>query len=289
MHVSQSLLKGSFMVMLFDDNKKPESQKQKPQGILEIFFAGVMDIVISLFKGIGNTILGLGAKFFGQYFVTLGHLLDFRGLEREVATRRIAIAVIILAIIPGIPLYYLYKVPAVRDYLTLSKNITVNVAAHSGRLYYPDSSYFIPEEKRRPLDFRVNGALGLYYTFPQHEEGDQFNVLSGVCQMVTRGKSIKVASLNLPTGAEGFDSEVTYYVNLKVTELNRLEYTTEIFLNPRYVLKSKEELLSISTTIKRTRNWHGLQDDWDVIETFSNNVKAFTVQARDNQHGIICF
>lgn len=279
------------MGMFFNDDtekKNASAQKPKSSGILD----GIVEAILFTFKAILTALLTallwLGKKIFGQYFETLKHLLDFRGVEKEVAKRRIVIALLVVAIFPGIPLFYLYKKPVVRDYLTLSQTTTVNVLMPDARIFFPDRSYFVPEEKRRVLDFRAYGAPGLYLSYPLHEEGSMYIVNDGDCQLVTRALPISILSKNFPKGAEGFRDTVTYYVTYNVDELSGKEYLLEFLYNPRYVWKSKAELAKTSTTFSRTKPWEELHRDWSHLERLPSGNKAFTIKARTDQYAIIC-
>lgn len=278
------------MGMFFDEEKKkPDRVQQKPVGVLEIIVDGLVKIIIMFFGALLTAMLWIGKNVFGQYFVTLGHLLDFRGLEREVATRRIAMAFFIIIIFPGAPLFFLYRVPAVRDYLTLSRNVTVNVPMPNKRIFFPDRSFFVPEEKRKLYDFISSSAPGPYFTFPEHKEGEEFIVPSGHCQGVTRGRTIKVSSKTFAIGAEGFTREVTYHVTYTVNELLGMEYALELFIHPRYLIRNEKELAIISTTVKRTKSWEKFEKDWPWVRAFPDGYKDYEIQADPYQHAIICF
>jgi hypothetical protein len=275
--------------MFFDDNKRGDrAPQQKPQGLLEIIMSGIIELLLFMSKKIITAFFWIGEKIFGQYFETLKHLLDFRGLQRDVAGRRIAFAVCILLLFPGIPLFYIYKKPEIRDYLTLSDEITLNVSGDSTQIFLPDRSFFVPEQKRRVLDFKQLGVQEPYLSYPIHEEGKMFIVPSGYCQLVTRALSMIVLSKNFPASARGFEKNVSYYVTTTVDKLPWSEYAIEYILNPRYVWKSKNELASTKVTVHRTTSWEVLEKDWGLLETFSSKNKAITVKARTTQHAVIC-
>lgn len=275
--------------MFFDDNKKDDRiPKQKPQSVLEIVVSGIMELFLFISKGVLTVLAWIGKNIFAQYFTTLSHLLDFRGLQRDIAGRRIAFALCILIIFPGIPLFYLYKKPEVRDYLTLSDEVTINVRGNSTQTFFPDRSFFVQEQKRRVLDFKQSDEQEFYLSYPTHEEGEMFIVPPLYCQLVPRALSIIVLSKKFPASARGFEKKVSYYVTTTVDKLPWLEYAIEYILNPRYVWKSKSELASAKVTVHRTTSWEVLEKDWELLETFSSKNKAITVKAKTNQHAVIC-
>lgn len=271
--------------MFFNDGKKDEHvEKPKPQGILEILTTGIMEVILFTFKSIVTAGMWLGRKIFGQFFRTLGHLLDFHGIDREVATRRIAMAGCLLILFLGIPLFVFY-----RSTTSTVSATTVNISMPGKRIFFPDSSYFAPTETVTAFDFRPSGVSELYLSYrTDAEEESIYPVPSNSCQLIPKGVSAIVASKKFPRGAEGFEKEVSYYIETTVGKLSGFEYILEFLLNPRYVFKNKDEVAATVTRVSHTGSWGKLRKEWDTVDTFSSGNKYFIVKALANHHAIIC-
>lgn len=275
---------------LFDTTKEKEKKPDTSHpNVFEIIIAGCIDILIWLFKALVNALLWIGQHFFIQYFETLRNLLDVRGVEKNVVHKKLMLAFCLLVLFPGTPLFLLYEVPAVRDYLTLSRNITINILHNGHRIPFPDRSYFVQEAYSHTYDFRDQGAPGVYITYSGYHEKVAQKISRGHCQMVTRSMRFIASSQNIPVAAEGFDKEVLYYITYKAYELVGYEKAQFFFLHPSLLFASKEVLAEIPVKVEHTESWEKFEQDWSRIDEESGGNRIFEVKAHARQHAIICF
>lgn len=210
------------------------------------------------------------------------HLFTFEGRTREQILMQMGIA---LAIV-GVPLFFLYQMPAVRDAVSLSSTHTIN---HSDgyRPDFPDRSFFVLYERRLISTF----AGKTYYTYSGYTDGTMQNMLRGECQMVPRAGRMGMSSLLPPIQAAGFEDQVTYPVSQKVSDLRGWHFFKQVVLKPDRWSKSKMELSSLAYGHDTTSSWKEFVENWDTIVSppgFDGS-KPFEVKALAREHAVICF
>lgn len=279
--IIDQVLKGNDMGLFSAD--KPEESKPVVQrqsfftSLLEIFGKILVAVVMFVLNDIVRPCLLF-------VFGLLGHALDFRRTDNKKLK-------IIQATACGIiffgTLLYIYKIPSIRDWLTLAKTHTVNID-NGQNFLFPDRSYFIVDSERKVLSLEQYGGK-VFITHTGYQKGVSMPTAKDVCYLLPRGEKISLASKTVPVFAVGFEKEVIYTVTESVMSLTGADYILEFFKHPSHLFKDKEELKHITITHDKSASWEVLQREWWKLWNFENGNKPFEMKALSNEHAVICF
>lgn len=260
------------------EESKPVVQKQSFfTSLLEIF--GKILVAVVMF--VLNDIL---RPFLLFIFGLLGYALDFRRTDNK---KLKIIQVAACGVIFFGTLLYIYKIPSVRDWLTLAKTHTVNIS-NGEQFLFPDRSYFVIDDERKILSLEQYGNK-IFMTHTGYQKGVSVPIQKDTCYLLPRGERISLASKTSPVLAIGFEKELTYTITESVISLYGFEYFFQFVKNPSYIFKDKEELRHTSVTHDKNASWEVLQNEWWKLWNFSDGNKPFEVKALANEHAVICF
>lgn len=256
----------------FEDTKPPESSpviQETKQDWLVVLIGSMFAFAALLLTGLGKA-----------YWYVMKPLLTFEEKTRSQILNRLSIFLLVHVV----PLYFLYSIPSVRDWLTLSKTHTIN-HTNGYRIAFPSREHFVTKDTR--IGHQFEGRL--YFTYAGYDERTMQKIELGSCQMVPRGLKIRLGSITLPTNAEGFENEVHYHVLQKVATLSRFEYALEWVKRPKLWL-NQEELGEVVVEIEKKSSWQQLFADWNTIQPNNGGShRPFEVKALSTEHAVICF
>lgn len=257
----------------FPDTKPPEPSPQvvhQPQW-------WPAAILIFLLTGIG-IVLGWILK------PLLTYLFTFEGRTREQITAQIAI----FAAIVLIPAFFLYRIPAVRDAISLQTTHTMNYSKRGTRILFPDRSAFIVEGSRRAFRTQSYGGIS-YVTYAGYTKNVMEKTDPGYCHLVPRSERLGIASQDLPSNAEGFEDEVRYTFLQSATDQVWWRYAAWLIGHPDYWLKSRSDLAAITLEVEQVTSWKEFVENWDKVWSFPGGYKPFEVKALASEHAVLCF
>ncbi len=261
------------MGFFFDEPKKPEVQDTSASHVSHGPFATAMLMVLGFFIAI----LGWIIK------PLFSWLFDFSSVTQQVAT----IKIVIIAIIVGGPILLIYRIPSVRDTLTLSNTSTTNIPGNECT-FFPDRSYFVPTRESVVLTFEQSGSR-LYFTYKGYTKNLASEIGKGSCHLVSRGEKIVLASNSPPICAVGFESTVQYTVVKSVASLPSPRYIQEHVIHPSYLFRKKDELSKLKVNYDVDESWGTFTREWSELWSFTNGSKPFEIKALSNEHALICF
>lgn len=269
------------MGLFFEDTKPPEPLPQVM--VQETKHDWSTALIAGMFAVIVLTLTAALKAFAFVAKPTFGYLFTFEGRSKEQITTQMAIATtIVLA-----PLFMLYQIPFVRDGLTLRTTHTLNHSANGQRISFPDRSLFTPTDRRigHVYDSKT------YITYAGYTEAVMQKMSPSHCQLVTRGKRIGLASEEPPTNAEGFENEVEYEVEQRVSDMKTPAYMWYVFSHPGLWMTKRSELANIKVRIDVTSSWKEFTDNWrDVFSPPNmNGWKVYTLKALALEHATACF
>lgn len=263
----------------FEDTKPPEPLpvvQEVKQDWLAVLVWGIFAILTTL----------LIFTLRGVAFVakpTFAYLFTFEGRTRQQITQQMGFVAAIIII----PLFFLYRVPFIRDGLTLSRTHTVNHSANGQRIHFPDRSFFVPTDRRMALV--LNGKT--YITYAGYSERVMQKMNSDECQAVTRSEKMGLASLNPPLQAEGFKDEVSYEVEQPLSDLNGWRYIRHLMARPNVWFKPESVKRGIMVKYDETSPWKQFVDNWRDVYAPPNfgGYKVYAVKALSSEHALACF
>jgi hypothetical protein len=254
----------------FQDTKPPE-----PQAIVVEKKDWLTALIVGIFSILGLILVGTGKA----YWHIMKPLLTFEGTTRQQVITQLSI----VALLHGVPLYLLYLVPWVRDFTTLSDTHTIN-HTNGYRIMFPDRSYFVPEGSRRGASFDSK----TYITYAGYTEGTFQKMEQGTCQMVPRGRKMRVGSASPPTSAEGFKDEVKYITLQTVDTVSSIRYAWEWTIHPKMWFHPKD-LRELEVEVEKENPWKTFIDEWSIIRADVEPYRSFEVEALTREHAVICF
>lgn len=214
---------------------------------------------------------------------TFAYLFTFEGRTRQQITQQMMIA----ALIVGVPLFFLYRVPFIRDGLTLSGGHTINHTANGQRIAFPDRSVFVPTERR------MGGVYAgkTYITYSGYTDSVMQKMETGQCQLVPRGKKMGLASLHAPVQAEGFEAKVSYEADISLPNLPWWKYVSYVLAHPKILFADKESQRGVLVRQETEATWKEFVDNWSTVYSPPgfNGFRVYTVRALPNEHAIVCF
>lgn len=257
------------MGLFFEDTKPPEPQQiivKQPQWWPVALFIFVVMLVVTPLRWICK-----------PAFTYLG---TFEG--RTPAQQKMQVMIIVALV--AIPLYFIYQIPRVRDFISLSKTHTINHTSQGSRIAFPDPSYFELSSVRKGEAFGSKG----YFTYAGYTEGTFQKIEKYDCQLVPRGEKIRLGSTAPPANAEGFKDEVHYHAVQAIGTLTGFRYAWEWLQHPSLWF----DIQSLNTTrveIEKESTWKKFITEWDLIRKDEGDYKSFEVRALAREHAIICF
>ena len=263
------------MGLFFDDEpEKQVSEKTETKNVNQGFLtaAGLLILTGTL------TTLGLIVKPFLSWAFTIeGRTPD------QLKKQGLAIIVIF-----GSIFFLLYKIPSVRDFVSLSNSHTVNIN-NGNRILFPDRSYF---EETGEVKFHIFEQVGeiTYVSYTGYNEHRAQNLESNMCQLVKRGGKILLSSGHPPVQAVGFKETVSYSVHETAVEMTGLNKLLIYLANPTFIFRSKEFLSQQKFILQEEKSWNNFLHEWEKLDTIMGTEhKWFLVQAKTDEHAIICF
>ena len=263
------------MGLFFDDKKteKSDNKKESTQpthgffgALILLLIAGFLTFLSWIFKPL------------------LTWAFTFENKTRkQVITQLVVVSTVFI-----VPLYLLYSVPFVRDFVSLSNTHTINLNRNGYRIIFPNRTYFVPQENK--LSIRDDRRQVTYFTYSGHTPYVAQKVVdNGECHMVYRGRKLVLTSVIMPMQAEGFDDLVIYPIKRPVSRLPFWRLLYEKFKHPSYFFKNKNELDQIDVVYEYESSWGELLKNWDLIEDMGDGYKPYELKALANEHAIICF
>lgn len=263
----------------FEDTKPPE-----PAPVVQEVKQGWLAVLIGeLFTLLGIVLVHTLKALAFVARPTFSYLFTFEGRTRQQITQQMIIA----ALIVGIPLFFLYRIPFVRDGLTLSHGHTINHTANGQRIAFPDRSVFVPTERRMGGTY----AGKTYITYAGYTETVIQKMESNQCQLVPRGKKMGLASQYAPVQAEGFEAKVSYETETSLLDLSGWKYHSYMLLHPGMLFADISTRSKIMVRHDTETSWKEFVDNWDAVYSppHFNGFKVFTVRALSSEHAVICF
>lgn len=256
---------------LFLEEKKPEP-KPEPQVIKQDWLAVLID---KSFAFVTLVTVGLATL----YWHVLKPLLTIEGKTRQQLSVHLPIAAVLIMV----PLYGVYLIPQVRDFVSLSSTRTINLS-NGDRISFPSRSFFMVDVQRR------GGKFGnkTYISYAGYAEGTPQPIGKGQCQMVPRGEKIRLVSVDPPTNAEGFKAKVGYVIRKEIDDLSGTDYFFEWIKHPGLWLDTWK-LERTVVDVSKDSSWEEFVDDWDDIREESGEYRSFEVRALAREHAVICF
>jgi hypothetical protein len=262
------------MSLFFEDTKPPEPVPQVVQQQPQWWPIALLMLVLT----------GIGILLSWILKPLLTYLFTFEGRTSEQKKTQVAIILVLF----GGALYALYRIPSVRDFVTLRPTHTLNYSKFGGRALFPDRSMFISEGQRRAFRADQYGAV-TYVTYAGYTKNSMEKTESGYCHLVPRTEALGLSSRDTPVSAEGFKDEVEYTLVMSAADLKGWRYASWILAHPSSFFKNKNELAQTSIEINMTSSWKEFIANWDRLWTFPGGYKPFEVKALSSEHALICF
>lgn len=269
------LSKEKIMGMFFDDEiEKPVPPQKENVNTHPGFFAAAGLMILGFFIMILTVILKQ----------PLMYLFNFEGRTRNQVTTQL----VVIFVIFGGAIFILYRIPFVRDWVSLSNVRTININSKE-RIFFPDRSNFVIDVNSKWFRFR-EGDDNDYLTYSGYTEHLAQNMQRSQCQLVPRSEKILLSSESEPRQAEGFEEEVRYSVRKSVPNIHGLNSALIHWANPSFFFKSKEFLDTQEFTLPEENSWREFMNDWNQISTIrGTNSRWFLIKAKSDQHAVICF
>jgi hypothetical protein len=271
------------MGFFFDNPKEEKKEEPKQQAPSQGFFAAAGLMLLGVLLAIVTKIASLIIELLGLLAKQAIVILDPRDTENK-TVRAVKISIII--ILTCGPLIYIYRIPSVRDALTLSSTHTINVQK-SEHIPFPDRSYFVPEGERRVFLLQQGGDRK-YVNYIGHKK-NFLKMEEGFCHLVTRSERVSLASAELPLYAVGFSGNVKYTVKESIGGLPYWQYILEKIKNPEYLFQKKEDLQVAFITVEKEGTWNELIADFEKIPSISGNIKPYELKALYFEHAMVCY
>lgn len=263
------------MGLFFDDEPKQENEEQITT---KNHSHGTFGVAMLMLLAFFFTVLGWILK------PLLTWAFTFEGRTRPQVTAQLCV---ILLLFGGGGLL-LYKIPFIRDAVSLSKTHTVNISNEQGRILFPDRSYFIPEGNPRALNFNEAGN-SIYTTYSGYRDKVAEHMSSPMCQLVPRTEKIILSSDYPPVRAEGFEDSVKYIAILYGKDLPVYHRMLLTIAHPS-TLFDDEELNKYGLHLELETSWREFLDNWNRLEILEGSESRwFEIQALSGEHAIICF
>ncbi len=263
------------MGLFFDDEPKsavvhPTETRKEPSGFISV--AGIM-------------ILGFFLAVLGWIFKPLfTWAFTFEGRSRDQVILQIAVIVFLF----GGTAFMLYKIPPVRDFVSLSPTHTINIISNQGRILFPDRSLFALEGQSRELRYNELGNI-VYFTYSGYNEHVADKMENDMCQLVPRSEKKLLSSDFPPVRAEGFEDEVKYAAEVDGTKFPFYMYTLLVIAHPS-LLFNQNDFKNYRAVVKKETKWSEFLHNWDSLSTITGTQsKWFEVKALSTEHAIICF
>lgn len=262
------------MGLFFDDDKGDKTSQQERKSPQQGFFTVAGLMILGFF-------LSMLAWICKPAFTWM---FTFEGRTRD---QRIT-QLIVIAIVFGGSAFLLYRIPGVRDILSLSTTHTVNLLGSDGRILFPDRSFFVPEGNKRSLRGSEIGNT-TYVTYTGYNERVAEKMHPSFCQLVPRGEKILLSSETPPVRAEGFEDEVKYVTITNGTKVTGMSYVKFIILHPKTLIDDTE-LEKYEFADKKEEPWQNFLSDWEYVQKISNSPSRwFELKALPSEHAIVCF
>lgn len=262
----------------FFKEKKTEfpvpSTQERTQGWFAVLISGAISLISAIIVLFVYRPLAFVAR------PTFQHLFTFVGRTREQILLQIGIVIAIF----GVPLYFAYRIPAVRDAVSLSETSTLNLSENKLRIIFPDRSFFTASRHRQGMLFNSR----TYFSYAGHSEKEPQRMWRNECQGVTRGEKIYLSSKLPPRNAEGFSEEVRYVARQRIGSLGETEYLFEWIKRPS-LWRDKNELEQIVVDIRRSSSWERFIDNWIELRMDEDGYRTFEVKALAREHAVVCF
>lgn len=265
------------MGLFFDDNDS-EKDTAKETKIKMVQPAVQQGFLAALFL----MLLGGLLTFLSWIFKPLlTWMFTYEGRTEQQVRRQLLIT---LAIFGG-GAFLLYRIPSVRDFISLSSSHTYNINEGGKSVPLPDRSFFVAEEKSRYHRFNEIA----YITHESDSENKLKLLNKNECPLVPRSIKIHLASAEIPNLALGFEDEVTYLTTKPLSEIYGLTYWRVKFAHPTtHLFKKREELGDILWSQEEATTWQEFKNNWKHIRTVYDDRKVFWAKALNNEHAMIC-
>jgi hypothetical protein len=225
---------------------------------------------------LGVILRSLGGIFVFFFIPIVAWLFSFKKDDNTLS--KIIKACIIISL-----LLFVYKIPYVRDTLTLSTEHTVNVKEKEYK--FPDRSYFDPTQEK--IVFQIDTIT--YITYIGYTKGVYTEISENTCYLVPRGEKLSIASKKFPVFASGFEDNVFFTLKESLSTLPYPEKAYEYLLNLSYFQMTSHEIRQIQVTYTRESSWNDLKRAWWKSWSFANGNKPYEIKAKDTEHAIVCF
>ena len=254
------------MGMFFDEEKTKHESTIK-NGEQNGFFATIIIMILAFCLGILSLIIKPILKW----------LFDFD----EHGKVKIGIIAIIVVVV-GLSLY---RIPSIRDYISLSNTHTLNYSNYyNSRIQFPDRSLFYSDVSNHV----INNHSFKGKRFITYVESDITLAQQDECYLVPRTKKIVFSSRAAPVQVEGFEDTVEYVVILSVIELTLPHYFLELLMHPSYLFKDVKELQYTITKRPKDTSWREFVSNWDKVSKV-DHYGIFEMKALSKENAIICF
>lgn len=263
------------MGLFFEDTKTGEEKKSAIQG------HGFLATVLLLF--LGFIIQQIFTPLAKGLSALIGHTLDPRGTVNK------KVQIIQVLVIAGIFLgtvLFLYKIPVIRDMVTLSRTHTTNISG-SSTILFPDRSYFANDNERKVFKLDPDGPT--YVTYSGYTKNQSLSLKENFCLLVDRGEKASFSSLTPPIYAVGFEDTVTVVFKKPLKLVPRWRYILEMIGHPSYLLLDEKTRGDIVLTYSTSIQWNELYSEWQYLWMFNDGGKPIDIEAKWNEHALICY
>lgn len=264
---------------LFFDEKDDEKVVVKQENITPIIKQGFFGaFILMLFAGLFTMLSWIFKPLFTWMFT-------FEGRTRK----QISIQMTTFFLLVGIPLLLLYRIPMIRDLISLQETHTINLHGNGGRILFPDRSHFIPSGSKKIVRMESYNDI-IYLTYTGYNAHIAEKMEPSYCPLVPRSQKILLSSEYAPTRAEGFEDSVSFTVVTSGDTVRGFSYVMMVLSKPKLLFASKEKLSNIEVKEKKTGTWNELRNNWYSLETIhGTNSRWFEIQALSDEHAIVCF
>lgn len=255
--------------------KKNGPQESHKQGLLEI-------LIIALFGAILTAIgVVLGSLWRGVCHVTKQHF-TFDGLTVKERERRIVSGLVVIAIL-AVAAFSLWR----KAFPKWESNLhTTNLRRTDTLPEFPVDSFFVIAESR--YVFRSRTSPYRYVRYSGQLDAEQAKHILGKedeCQLVPRGKKLKIFSEKLPVIAVGFQDTLYYYKYSQPASMPASDKAKSIW---RTITGSVEDNRYGFPKVGTSDSWDNLERVWSSLPDVDGK-KLFWIEALEDENGLICF
>lgn len=263
--------------MGFFEDTKPPAPEPATQEVHQGWFAVLIGVIGAILLALLVTL----GKVFGWILKPyIAWCTNIEGKPRKEILIRVGFLVVPILILS----FFVYRIPVVRDLLSLSQTNTVNLSSNGLRINFPHRSFFEAGSQRQGILFNSR----TYFSYAGYTEGFPQQIGKNECQGVTRGEKLSLKSHLPPPNAEGFTKEVTYVVRQRIARLSKKDYVFEWLKRPELWHK-KLELEETVVEVTESSSWNEFVHNWIELKIDGDGYRSFEVKALPREHAIVCF